>query len=229
MHKKIQRCYSFITPSNQMTEKMNSTDNFASSVHVVTAVAMSSPDIESTGRHEPTASHVGYQIKLDPQQVAAVAAANEDEGDNDGKELGIALFLIILVGCIAALFLPVLSIACGIAAAVIASVLICGICCVGNYNSRPHVKKKWAAATLVAMCLLIVAQIIGVIIMFNVAGEEMSSPGTIGNSTLHDTMEALLPVCVAIYIIYGSLLAVVVVLHVLWVRYLPCNTYDVLV
>lgn len=66
-------------------------------------------------------------------------------------------------------------------------------------------------------------------IMSNVAGEEMSSPGTIGNSTLHDTMEALLPVCVAIYIIYGSLLAVVVVLHVLWVRYLPCNTYDVLV
>jgi hypothetical protein len=160
--KKIQRCYSFITPSNQMTEKMNSTDNFASSVHVVTAVAMSSPDIESTGRHKPTASHVGYQIKLDPQQVAAVAAANEDEGDNDGKELGIALFLIILVGCITALFLPVLSIACGIAAAVIASVLICGICCVGNYNSRPHVKKKWAAATLVAMCLLIIAQITGV-------------------------------------------------------------------
>ena len=120
-----------------MTEKMNSTDNFASSVHVVTAVAMSSPDIESTGRHEPTASHVGYQIKLDPQRVAAVAAANEDEGDNDGQELGIALFLIILVGCITALFLPVLSIACGIAAAVIASVLICGICYVGNYNRDP--------------------------------------------------------------------------------------------
>ena len=58
----IQRCSSFFifTPSNQMAKDKNSTKNFASSVHVVTAVTVSSPDKESTGRPEPmTASHAG--------------------------------------------------------------------------------------------------------------------------------------------------------------------------
>jgi hypothetical protein len=83
-----------------------------------------------------TASHAGYQIKLDPQQgVAATADEDEDEDGIDEKELGIALFLIILVGCITAIYFPGLSIACGIAATVIASVLTCLSCFLpGNYR-----------------------------------------------------------------------------------------------
>jgi hypothetical protein len=55
--------------------------------------------------------------------VAVTADEDEDEDDIDEKELGIALFLTILVGCNTAIYLPGLSIACGIAATVIASVL----------------------------------------------------------------------------------------------------------
>lgn len=36
---------------------------------------------------------------------------------------------------------------------------------------KPHVK-KWTAATLVALCLLIIAQVIGIIIMFNVVRDK---------------------------------------------------------
>jgi hypothetical protein len=94
--------------------------------------------------------------------------------DIAGKKMGILLFSFILAGIIAAVFFPLLSVALMIAAIVIASILTCECCCAKDYNLKPHVK-KWATATLVTLILNFVVQVIGVVIVFAVAEEDMTN------------------------------------------------------
>jgi len=174
-----------------MGEVKNSTGNIASNVHdamaVTSAVPLSQvPDIESPP--EP------------PQQ--ATATALENEHDDPGKRLGIVLFCNILVGLITTFFLPFVSIVCQISAIVIASALTCGCCCAANSNLEPRVKKL-AAATLVALCILIILQSIATVIIFAAVDEEVSSTATISDSTVNDVVASLLPISIAAYVVYA--------------------------
>jgi hypothetical protein len=137
----------------------------------------------------------------DPQLAMVAALGHEqDEQDDAGKELGIALFCTILVGAITSFFLPTLSLVCQIIAIMLASILTCSCCCAAKYNFKPHVK-KWATATLVTMCLLIILQIIAATIIFTSAGEEMSSTGTISDEAIYAMVESLLPISIIAYIL----------------------------
>ena len=176
-----------------MIEVKNSTGNIASNVHDAMAVACAVPlsqvpDIESPP--EPTANVVAQQ-----------ATALENEHDDPGKRLGIVLFCNILGGLITTFFLPFLSIVCQISAIVIASALTCGCCCAANSNLEPRVKKL-AAATLVALCILIILQSIATVIIF-AAVDEASSTATISDSTDNDVVASLLPISIAAYVAYA--------------------------
>lgn len=178
-----------------MGEVKNSTGNIASNVHdamaVASAVPLSQvPDIESPP--EPTANVVAQQ---------ATTTALENEHDDPGKRLGIVLFCNILGGLITTFFLPYLSIACQISAIIIASALTCGCCCAANSNLEPRVKKL-AAATLVALCMLIILQSIATVIIF-AAVDEASSTATISDSTVNDVVASLLPISIAAYVAYA--------------------------
>jgi len=142
------------------------------------------PDFESPP--EPTATtapNVESQMRHVPQQATATALGHEN--DDQGKRLGNAIFCIILFGGITSFFFPFVSNPLQISDVVIASALTCGCCCcrAANYNLEPRVK-KWAAAMLVALCLLIILQIIAFIIVYTAVDDEVSSTGTISDSTV---------------------------------------------
>ena len=111
------------------------------------AVAMSAPDVESQ----------------EPKEVMEENTTMIDDDDNAGKGMGIAMFVLIIVGFVSAFFIPYISSACYIAALVLASVLTCGCCCVKQYSLKPHVKKM-ATATLITLILLFVVNIIYVLV-----------------------------------------------------------------
>ena len=108
---------------------------------------MSAPDVESQ----------------EPKEVMEENTTMIDDDDNAGKGMGIAMFVLIIVGFVSAFFIPYISSACYIAALVLASVLTCGCCCVKQYNLKPHVKKM-ATATLITLILLFVVNIIYVLV-----------------------------------------------------------------
>jgi hypothetical protein len=116
--------------------------------------------------------------KEQPLATPTASAAEENVDEHAGMGLGIALFCLILVGILSFL-LPLLSIACIIAAIVIASVLTCGCCCAGNYHLRPHVK-KWAMAALVTLSLTFIVSIVGIIINAIVVGGYVSAYKDVG-------------------------------------------------
>ena len=95
------------------------------STPIAVAVAMSAPDVESQ----------------EPKEVMEENTTMIDDDDNAGKGMGIAMFVLIIVGL-------------NIAALVLASVLTCGCCCVKQYNLKPHVKKM-ATATLITLYPLV--------------------------------------------------------------------------
>jgi hypothetical protein len=105
---------------------------------VATVVAEPVTDVEAppAGREQP---------------LVSAAASGENADERAGMGLEIALFVLILMG-IATFFLPLLSVVCIVAAIAIASVLLCGCCCAGEYHLKLHVR-KWAVATLVTLSL----------------------------------------------------------------------------
>ena len=122
-------------------------------------------------------------IESPPEPTANVVAqqatttALENEHDDPGKRLGIVLFCNILGG------------------------LITTCCCAANSNLEPRVKKL-AAATLVALCMLIILQSIATVIIF-AAVDEASSTATISDSTVNDVVASLLPISIAAYVAYA--------------------------
>ena len=157
----------------QSSEVIHVHDQPTSPVVVTTAVRMSAPDVES-------------------QKPASTTMVHDD--DNAGKGMGIAMFVLIIVGTVSAFFIPYLSSACHIAALVLASVLTCGCCCAKNYNLKPHVKKM-ATATLVTLILLFVVNIIYVLVWVMVlqVGTYDPTTGTFDTS-VNETMILILSI-----------------------------------
>ena len=151
----------------QSSEVIHVHDQPTTPIVVTTAVRMSAPDVES-------------------QEPASTTMV--DDNDNAGKGMGIAIFVLLIVGLVSAFFLPYISSACYIAALVLASVLTCGCCCAKNYNLKPHVKKM-ATATLVTLVLLfIVSAILTVMVIQSVVSlvdEYDETTGTFSDDTLY--------------------------------------------
>jgi len=135
---------------------------------VVTAVATPVPDIESQKQQ---------------QQAAASAAADSSDDEKDGKRLGIAMFVLLLVAFIFNFILPQVSFLCIIIVVFIASTITGGCCCDGDYNLvlKPHVK-RWSTATLLCVVLMLVVQIIGFEAL--AGGFQVSNTGNISQSTV---------------------------------------------
>ena len=93
--------------------------------------------------------------------ITPVAYANDIDEDA-GKGLGIAMFVLLLVGMIFNFINPAVSFVCLIATFVISSILTCGCCCAGEYRMKPNVK-KFAKYTLVSLSLMVIVQLSGVI------------------------------------------------------------------
>ena len=128
-----------------MAKVKSSTGHLAcSDIPVVTAAVH---DVESQVMREPKV----------PMAMTTAAEGDSDDDDSAGKRLGIALFCFILVGFVASFFLPGITILCQLTAIVIASILQCGCCCAGDFNLKPHVKKR-AKITLVILCFTIFLQ-----------------------------------------------------------------------
>ena len=105
---------------------------------------MSAPDVESQE------STVPKTMEENPTMI--------DEDDNAGKGMGIAIFVLLIIGTVSAFFIPYISSACIIAALVLASVLTCRCCCAKNYNLKPHVRKM-ATETLATLVVLFIVDI----------------------------------------------------------------------
>jgi hypothetical protein len=138
----------------------------------------SAPDVES---HESTF----------PKAMEENTTRIEDD-DNAGKGMGIAIFILIIIGTVSAFFtqrrVRYLSSPCYITALVLASVLTCGCCCAKNYNLKPHVKKM-ATATLVTLVLLFIVSTIVTVMAIQTANSLMDgydeTTGTFSDDTLN--------------------------------------------
>ena len=131
-----------------MTEVKSSTEHMA--CYYIPVVTTDVHDVES--------QVMQVQEPKVPTAMTAADVGDSDDDDSAGKGLGIALFCHILVGFVASFFLPGITILCQITAILIASILQCGCSCAGNFNLKPHVKKR-ALITLVILCIMIYLQI----------------------------------------------------------------------
>jgi hypothetical protein len=125
--------------------------------------------------------------------------------DNAGKGMGIAMFVLIIVGFVSA-FIPYLnfiSSACYIAALVLASILTCGCCCAKQYKLKPRAKKM-ATATLITLILLFVVSAIGTFMLVqSITDSYDPTTGTISEDSINVYAKMLLPVGIVTYILIG--------------------------
>jgi hypothetical protein len=158
------------------------------STPIVTAVAMGAQDVESQEPKEVMEEHTTTpMIEYD---------------DNAGKGMGIAMFVLILVGFVSA-FIPYLnfiSSACYIAALVLASILTCGCCCAKQYKLKPGVKKM-ATATLITLILLFIVSTIGTFMLIQSMMDTYDpTTGTVSED-ISFYAKMLLPVAIITYIL----------------------------
>jgi hypothetical protein len=162
------------------------------STPIVTAVAMSAQDVES---QEPK--------EVMEQHTAATTTTMIEYDDNAGKGMGIAMFVLIMVGFVSSFFLPYLSSPCYIAALVLASILTCGCCCAKQYKLKPGAKKM-ATATLITLILLFVVSAIGTfMLMQSIMDTYDPTTGTISEDSINVYAKTLLPVGIVTYILIG--------------------------
>lgn len=141
---------------------------------VVTAVATTSPDIES-------------QQKQQSSGITAPTNTSTSTGNPDeGKTLGIVMFVLLIIAFITTFVVPILAFVCLIAAIVISSAIACGCCCASDYKLQPNIK-KFSTATLVSLILMFVVQIVWLIGAAAAIGTEASSTGTVSQSTAEAT------------------------------------------
>ncbi|KAL9179570.1 hypothetical protein ACHAXT_008860 [Thalassiosira profunda] len=131
------------------------------------------------------AQPVAFDVEKQQQPAASAAptyasAAPALIDTEAGKGMGIALFVVILVGLVFLWIFPLISFICIITAIVLSSILTCSCCCAADYNLQPHVK-KFAVATLVSLVLIFIIQVIYLIALF--AAGETSVSGTVSVDT----------------------------------------------
>ena len=120
----------------------------------------------------PTATPIGtlsssYPTTKSSQQWAGAVVSSPTRtpitlipsSEEDGKGLGIALFVVLLVGILINIVLPPVSLVCTITATVLSSILSCGCCC--DYNLSRN-RRQLANAILISLCLMVILQVVSV-------------------------------------------------------------------
>jgi hypothetical protein len=110
-----------------------------------------------------------YRASITEDRRQATAAAGEHVEDDSGKWLGIAVYSSIIVGAIANFWVVSLSLAFISIAVTLASVLTCR-------SHRGSRVKKWATATLITLCLLMILET--TIVMIEISSKGMNSDAT---------------------------------------------------
>ena len=83
---------------------------------------------------------------------------SQKKSGDAGKGLGIAMFVLLIIALIFCWF-PVIPLICLVAVIIIASSILCQICCAYDYNLE-HKVKRWSNATLLTTVLMLVFWII---------------------------------------------------------------------
>mmetsp|Transcript_17420 Transcript_17420/g.39265 ORF Transcript_17420/g.39265 Transcript_17420/m.39265 type:complete len:177 (+) Transcript_17420:198-728(+) len=128
---------------------------------------------------DPNASASGEQQKVSDTVAVATAspAANETNQEwdvNEGKNLGIAMVVLLAVGFICGFFVPIVSLITTIATIVISSMITCG-CCGGSGFNLPKNVKRWSNLTLLCLAGMLVLQILYVMLLVALIAESVSS------------------------------------------------------
>jgi len=123
---------------------------------------------------DPNASASGEQQKVSDTVAVATAspAANETNQEwdvNEGKNLGIAMVVLLAVGFICGFFVPIVSLITTIATIVISSMISCG-CCGGSGFNLPKNVKRWSNLTLLCLAGMLVLQILYVLLLVALIG-----------------------------------------------------------
>ncbi|EJK62062.1 hypothetical protein THAOC_17343 [Thalassiosira oceanica] len=145
---------------------------------------------------DPNASASGEQQKVSDVAVATASpAANETNQEwdvNEGKNLGIAMVVLLAVGFICGFFVPIVSLIATIATIVISSTITCG-CCGGSGFNLPKNVKRWSNLTLLCLAGMLVLQILYVIGAWIGLSSEVANTGQIStNSANNVTIGALI-------------------------------------
>mmetsp|Transcript_11881 Transcript_11881/g.25542 ORF Transcript_11881/g.25542 Transcript_11881/m.25542 type:complete len:195 (+) Transcript_11881:152-736(+) len=137
---------------------------------LATVIAMPTDDMES------------HQNKTH-QSVAIISPTHSHDNDEEaGKGIGIAMFILLVVGFIFYFINPAVSLVCLVTTIILASILTCGCCCASEYNMKPNVK-KFANATLVSLCLMFFVQIVGLVSAWIAVSNEVDNTGKLSSST----------------------------------------------
>ena len=111
---------------------------------------------------------------------AVIVYIDKENHEDDGKGIGISMFILLLVGLVFNVINPGVSFVCIIATIVLASILVGGCCCAQGYQLRPNVK-RYAKYLLVTVCLAIPVGFAAIILLVVAASEgtEESTAGAI--------------------------------------------------
>ena len=136
--------------------------------------AMAVASISTSTANTPT------DIEAQKQQQVASTTTNSTPG-RAGKRLGIACFVLLLIGFPFNFIQPVGTFVCNTVVIIITSTITCGCCCGSDLNLQPRVK-GWSTATLVFLCITLAIQIIGITLLAEDYNPQNTSEVSEGNS-----------------------------------------------
>ncbi|KAL3793134.1 hypothetical protein HJC23_005636 [Cyclotella cryptica] len=137
---------------------------------------------------------------IEAQKTAPADAPGADSGYDDeaGKSLGIAMFLLLVIGFAIGWIGGNTGLIFIIVPIVIASTITCGCCCASNLNIDPRVK-RWATATLICLVLQLILTIIAVIIVMTGATMGDTTGATAGTGIVLLVVTQILYILAAIF------------------------------
>ena len=119
-----------------------------------TAIAMPQ---QAAVKHQQSSPAGGTSVAVHPSSCFV----EREDNENAGKGLGVATFVLLIIGFIFSFILPIVALIANITALVLASILQCGCCCANEYNLKPNAK-KYLTSTFVSICFAFIVQIVGI-------------------------------------------------------------------
>ena len=137
-----------------MTQTETVNDNDSIDIPTATAIGTLSSSYLTAKSSSQNQQWAGAVVSSPTTPISLIPSSEED-----GKGLGIALFVVLLVGILINIVLPPVSLVCTITAIVLSSILSCGCCC--DYNLSRN-RRQLANAILISLCLMVILQVVSV-------------------------------------------------------------------
>lgn len=130
-------------------------DNDSNDIPTATAIGTLSSSYPTAKSSSQNQQWAGAVVSSPTTPISSLIPSSEE----DGKGLGIALFVVLLVGILINIVLPPVSLVCTITAIVLSSILSCGCCCEYNLSTK---RRKLANTILTSLCLMVILQVVSV-------------------------------------------------------------------